>query len=143
MPSAALRAGTNEPDLGEHDDERILAEESRLARHVRSGDDEDARRLAILTELAVIADEACAVAAAQILLDHRVAPLLDGEDETSVDLGADIALLDGQLGETSIVIELGKGRARCGERLLLGEHVSRRAARNIRARAQARAQPPV
>ena len=109
--------------LGEHDDERVLAEEGRLARHVGSGHDEDARGVAAVAELAVVADEACAVAAPQILLDHRVAPLLDGEDETSVDLGADIALLDRQLGEAGIVIELGKRRARRGKRLLLGKHV--------------------
>ncbi len=68
--------------LGEHDDERVLAEEGRLAGHVRSGDDEDAGAVAVGAdaEAAVIADEAHAVAFGQILLDHGMAAIGDGED---------------------------------------------------------------
>src|SRR5581483_55429 len=108
--------------LRQRNDERVLAQEGRLARHVGPGHEEDARRLAAVAELAIVADEASAAAPAQGLLDHRVAALFDGEDEAPVDLGAYIALLDGKLSETGIVIELGQCRACSGEGLLLGEH---------------------
>ncbi len=76
----------------------------------------------LVAELAVIADEARAVAPPQILLDHGMAALLDGEDEARVDLRAHIALLDRKLGKSGIMIELGQRRARRRKRLLLGEH---------------------
>src|SRR5262245_24753923 len=97
------------PRLREHDDERVLPEELRFTRHIRAGDNEDTRALArsSIPELAMIADEACAVSASQILLEHGVAPVFDIEHERAVDLGTHIVLLDRQLGKAGIVVEIG------------------------------------
>jgi hypothetical protein len=55
----------------------------------------------------MIADEACAVSAPQILLDYGVAPVFDIEHERAIDLGTLIVLLDRQLGKAGIVVEIG------------------------------------
>ena len=65
--------------LREHGDERVLAQEGRLARHVGAGHDQDTRAAAIIVaEPAIVADESRAVAAP---LDHWVAAFLDEEDK--------------------------------------------------------------
>ena len=74
--------------LREHDDQRVLAQERRLARHVRAGEQPDSPRARILRrrKIAVVGDERIA----DRLLDHGVAGALDDEVERTVDLGAHI-----------------------------------------------------
>src|SRR5215204_1298042 len=98
-----LAGGHEGADLGEHDDERVLAQIGRLAAHVRAGDQRDAARLGARAcpgarEVAVVRDEGDAVAA-QCRLDHRVASARDPEGEAAVDLRPGPILHDGKLGE--------------------------------------------
>ena len=66
-------------DLGEHGDQRVLAQEGRLAGHVGPGDQPDAAGLAGVAgaEIAVIGDERPLAAGSQRLLDHRMAAAFD------------------------------------------------------------------
>jgi hypothetical protein len=70
--------------LGQHDDERVLAQIRRLATHVRPGDEEDAARLRA-GELAIVHDERGA-GSLQRRLDNRVPGAFDVKDEAAVDL---------------------------------------------------------
>ncbi len=110
--------------MGEHHDQRVLAQEGRLAGHVRSGHHQDTRAgvLILRAEPAIIADEVGAVAARQGLLDHGVAAFNHGEDRALIDLRPRIVLLYRQLGEPGMVVELGEAGACARERVLLGKH---------------------
>jgi len=112
------------PCLGEHDDKRVLAQEGGLACHVGSGNNEDPRAcFVIVAKAAVIADEACAIATLQRLLDDRMAAVLDREGAAFVHLGAHIVLLGREFRETCIVVEFRKRGARGRQRLFLGENL--------------------
>ena len=66
-------------DLGEDGDERVLAEEGRLAGHVGAGDQPDVAGIArvLRAEVAVVGDEGAAALAAERLLDHGMAAAFD------------------------------------------------------------------
>ena len=83
------------PRLGEHRDQRILAQIGRLARHVRPGDERDAPGRTALRrrKIAVIGDERRSVLG-QRLLDHGMAPAGDDEIAARIDLRPHIAALD-------------------------------------------------
>ena len=107
--------------LGEDGDQRVLAEEGRLARHVRAGDQPDAPRLAAAlgAERAVVGDEGLALGAER-LLDHRVPAAVDREGERLLDHRPDIALGLGEHGEAGGDVEhgerVGDGLDRLGRR---------------------------
>ena len=81
--------------LGEHGDQRVLAQERRFARHVRAGDQPDASRRGVgrWRQIAIVGDERAAVGAER-LLDNRVTAALDQERQTAIDDGTHIVALD-------------------------------------------------
>src|SRR5262245_35832683 len=104
MPICALRAGTKEPDCAS----------TTMSAFCRRNVDLPAILGPVTTrirvpslDLPMIADEACAVSAPQILFDYGVAPVFDIEHERAIDLGTLIVLLDRQLGKAGIVVEIG------------------------------------
>ena len=75
-PSVAARRGHEAAGLREHDDQRVLAQEGRLAAHVRAGDQPQPRSFGESAQsLATKRSPACA----QRRLDHRMAAALDLE----------------------------------------------------------------
>ena len=74
--------------LGQNNDERVLAQERRLARHVRPGEQPDAPRACIRRrrKIAIVGDERIA----DRLFDHGMAAALDDEVERAVDVRANI-----------------------------------------------------
>src|SRR3546814_6808705 len=64
--------------LGEDRDQRVLAQEGRLARHVGTGDEPEAP---FRPEVAIVGDEASGVRRLQRLLDHGMPPAGDREAE--------------------------------------------------------------
>ncbi len=82
--------------LRQHGDERVLAQEGRLAAHVRAGDEADAPGL-LAREVAGIGDEGLA-RLAQGRLHHRMAAALDREGEALVELRTGPIELDREFG---------------------------------------------
>ena len=112
-------------DLGEDGDEGVLAEERRLAGHVRPSHQPNRSGIPGIPrpEVAIVGDEGLAVGAER-LLDHRMAAAFDGEGERSVDLGPAIALGLGENREGGGDVEHGErlgdradGLGRIGDRL--------------------------
>ena len=104
--------------LRQHRDQRVLAQEGRLAGHVRAGDQADApaglgcgRR-----QLGVVGDEGLAVAL-QRRLDHRMASRLDAEGRAVVDDRPGPALACGQRRQPRRDIDLGQSLRRSLDRL--------------------------
>ena len=80
--------------LGEDGDQRVLAQEGRLAGHVGAGQQPDrGRAVGLRAQVAAVGDEALAPAA-QRGLDHRVAPGGDLEGAAGLDHGPGPALFD-------------------------------------------------
>ena len=105
MPIWADVAGTKEPICARIAYQRVLAQEGRLAAHVRAGQQPD-RPVPVAgprRQIAMIGDEGAARLPPQRLLDHRMAPALDGKHLRAVDLRAAIGLL------------LGEKRQACGD----------------------------
>ena len=92
--------------LREDRDQRVLAQEGRLARHVGPGDQPDAAGLRVFRrrQIAIIGDERRAVAR-QRLLDHRMAAAFDDETMTVVDVRPRVIALGGKMRERAGDIE--------------------------------------
>ncbi len=66
-------------DLGQHGDDRVLAQEGGLARHVGTGDQPQARGIVAvrIKQVAIIGHESLGLVTAERGFDHRVTPGLD------------------------------------------------------------------
>ena len=95
-PSVALVGGDVAAGLGEHRDQRVLAQEGRLAAHVRAGDQPQPRSSRDRPQsLATKRSPVCATRR----LDHRMAPALDLEAGVIDERRPRPAALGGALGE--------------------------------------------
>ena len=93
------RSGRNEgPHLRHDHDQRALAQECRLARHIRSGQKPDA--LIIARQRQIIGDERRAACLRQYGLDHWMTALLDIDAQGAIDDRADIISPRSQFGES-------------------------------------------
>src|SRR3546814_19984756 len=81
---------------GEVRDQRFLAKEGRLARHVGTGDEPEAP---FRPEVAIVGDEASGVRRLQRLLDHGMPPAGDREAEGGIDDRAAVVALRRELGD--------------------------------------------
>jgi hypothetical protein len=125
--------------LRQERDQRVLAQEGRLTRHVRAGDQPDRPASAPpRREVAGIGDEGLAVAF-QRLPRRRVAAALDRERQRAVDFGPDVVVIDRQFRPARSNIELAKrmGGARRSS-ACASATIARQGVRRFRARARAR-----
>ncbi len=105
--------------LGEDGDQGVLAQEGALARHVGTGHQPQALRLA---EVAAVGYEAPGLARRGQGLDHRMAAALDLEGQAVVHLGAAVASARSQFGQGGSQIEAGQGAGGAGDIIDAGRH---------------------
>ena len=117
-PMRARSARHEAACLGENRDQRVLAQERALARHVRPG--QQPQTLA-RGQIGVVGDERRR-GARERLLDHGVPATLSDEGITVLDLGAAVALLRGQLREAGGDVQAASARAVRPDRLGVGQH---------------------
>ena len=92
-------------DLGEHGDQRVLAQKGALARHVGAGDQPDP---AALREPAVVGDKPAFAAGGQRPLDHRMAAANHLEGRRAIDQRALPPFGGGQLRQGGGHVEFGQ-----------------------------------
>ena len=107
--------------LRQHGDQRVLAQKGRFARHVRAGDQPDAPGRLCPRQAGGDRSQSLATngppSLAERLLDHRMAPAVDGEGEASIDLGPHVVALDRERGERRRDVERRRApRAACLDR---------------------------
>ena len=107
-------SGDERAHLGQHRDQRILAQEGALACHVGAGDEPDAGRRA---EVAIVGHEG-RVAAGAHRLHHRMAPAFDLEGRGLVDDGPRVAPPDREVREPLGHVE--RGQRPCRARDVVG-----------------------
>ena len=107
-------------DLRQDGDQRVLSQEGRFAGHVRAGQ-QPVPLLAF--QHAIIADEAFA-RRLQRRFHHRMATAGDGELRTFRHFRADIAVVDGQLGQRRGHIQPGDGAGGQGDGVGMGRHLA-------------------
>ncbi len=96
------------PGLRQHHQKRVLAQEGRLTRHVRAGDDGQARGPdAVARQRAVVGGVGQALRLHR-RLDHRMAARLDGETEAVVDAGTHGPDLFGPFGQGGVGVQFGQ-----------------------------------
>ena len=122
MPTVAAARGHEASRLGEHGDQRSLAQEGRLAAHVGAGDQPQP---VVRTEPEIVGDEALA-AAGQRLFDDRMPARLDLKAGLVRDVRHAPAALDGTMGVGGRNVDPrdrfgGRDDARCGRNRELGQ----------------------
>ena len=106
--------------LGQHGDQRVLAQEGRFTGHVRAGQQPQP---VVRSEVAVVGDEGPGVAGVQHRLHHRVTPALDREGEAAVHHRPAVAPLRRQLGQRGGDVERGQGVGGLGDGLGAAGHL--------------------